>query len=501
MRTWFCTKIIFHVLAGLLALWVIPAVADEHSDPDPPPHAVLNEQVIRVPGSDAPPPVTLQVTLMHPDGPGPFPLAIMNHGATGASFGHRGGRYRLTNAAFYFLSRGYAVALPMMRGFSTSGGDLYHAGCELAPVALDYARDIQAVIRYLGNDPRFDTRRVIVAGQSLGGWNTLGVGALNLPNVVGLVNFNGGLEVSDCKSDENALISGAGTLGAATKIPSIWFYGDNDTLFPVSVWRAMYDRYRHSGGHAQLVDVGTVMENSHNFLAYPEVLPLWTAPLDRFLASLGMPSTDVNPGDLPVPFPAATGFAAVTDVAAVPNLNDKGRDAYRAFLQEPSPRVFALTGAGGYASTQGGYDPIGRLGDLCRSKAMRCVIYAADDRVVWKPLPSGPQERSFSLTLKADQPTLVNFAVRLNQDCSKKTLANVRLVQPPAHGQVVIVERTDNPHFPDNSPMAVCNKMSVPGIAVSYAPTPHYTGDDVFTFAEDVPNSPDRVFKIAVTVK
>jgi len=117
-------------------------------EPQPPLHASLNEQVMRIP-VEAQPGVTLETTLMHPDGAGPFPLAIINHGASGASFGNRGKRYHLTNAAFYFLSRGYAVAMPMMRGFSTSSGELYQFGCDFAATGIAYARDIRAVIEYL----------------------------------------------------------------------------------------------------------------------------------------------------------------------------------------------------------------------------------------------------------------------------------------------------------------------------------------------------------------
>ena len=334
---------------------------------------------------EGPPAVTLQVTIMHPDGVGPFPLVIMNHGAASISKDHRGGRYHRTNAAFYFLSRGYAVALPMMRGFSASGGEIYHFGCDIAGTGIAYARDIRSVIRYLGNDPRFDTSRVIVAGQSMGGWNALAVGALNVPNVKGLIDFNGGIRESDCDAGDRSLVEGAAKFGAMTKVPSIWFYGDNDPFFPTPVWRAMYDAYTRSGGHADLVDVGVVMRSSHNFLAYPEVLPLWTAKIDAFLAGIGMPHTEVNPGDLPLTFPPATGFAAVTDVAAIPYLSDNGRDLYRAFLDLPFPRAFVISATGKAVSMSDGFDPLGRALAACQRGGVRCGAYAVDDRVVWKP--------------------------------------------------------------------------------------------------------------------
>jgi dienelactone hydrolase len=389
--------------------------ADETPGPAPPMHAALNEAVIRIPGG-APPAVTLETTVMHPDGAGPFPLAIINHGASGASFGNRGRRYHLTTAAFYFLSRGYAVAMPMMRGFSTSGGELYQFGCDFAATGMAYAKDIRAVIEYLGHDARFDTRRVIVAGHSMGGWNTLAVGALDVPNVAGLVNFAGGLRESDCKTGDLALADSTAAFGARSKAPSIWFYGDNDALFPVPVWRAMYDRYTGSGGRAELVDVGVVMKNAHSFLIYPEVQPLWTSRLDMFLAGLGMPHADVNPGDMPLPFPPATQFADVTDVAAIPYISSRARALYGQFLQAPFPRVFMITAGGGATSADGGFDPLGRAMNACHHVGAQCGVYAGDDRVVWKPFATVPEQRLVHLATKPSQAATVGFSYPLDPD-------------------------------------------------------------------------------------
>jgi dienelactone hydrolase len=489
------------LLAFILAVALAaPCVADEAADPDAPPNASLNEQMIRIPVEE-PPAVTLQVTIMHPDGNGPFPLAIMNHGAAEVSMGHRGERYHRTNAAFYFLSRGYAVALPMMRGFSTSGGEIYHFGCDLAATGSAYAKDIRAVIRYLRNDPRFDTRRVIVAGQSMGGWNTLALGALNVPDVKGLINFNGGVRESDCDAGDTSLVEGTAKFGAATKIPSIWFYGDNDPLFPVPVWRAMYDSYTRSGGHAEVVDVGVVMRSSHNFLAYPEVLPLWTSRIDAFLAGIGMPSAEVNPGDLPVPFPPATPFAAVTDVAAVPYVSDKGRDLYRTFLDLPFPRAFVISAAGGAASMSDGFDPLGRALAACQGGGVRCGVYAVDDRVVWKPFPTGAQERAYNVTVKADRTTTIDFAWRLNPDCSPKAFAKFVILQPPAHGRVDIGPKDDFPKFPASSPFAACDRTPAQGVAVTYTPAKGFSGEDVFSFGEDGVAGPTTTRKISLTIK
>jgi dienelactone hydrolase len=487
-------------LLAALALLLFSNVATATADsPDlKVPNAPLNEQVLRIPGED-PPAVTLQVTTFRPDGDGPFPLAVLNHGATAVSAGHRGDRYRLTYTAFYFLSRGYAVALPMMRGFASSGGELYSYGCDLGATATANARDIRAVIRTLSTDPHIDARRIVVSGQSFGGWNTLALGTLNIPNVKGLINFNGGIRSSACKTGDASLIEAAGGFGAHTKLPSLWFYGDNDELFPVPVWHAMYDRYSAGGGHAQLVDVGVFMTNSHEFLNYIESMPIWVPRVDRFLDQIGMPSAMVDRRYMPLLFPPPTQFAAVTDVPAVPYLSDTGRDLYRKFLGAPFPRVFVINEAGGVASMNGGFDPLGRAIASCQSSTARCGPYAIDDQVVWKPFVGEPPERAYNVAVKPDQTTTIDFASRLNPDCSVKALANFRLIQQPAHGRVDIGPKDDLPKFAATSPFAICNKTPVRGVAVTYTPAKGFSGQDVFSFVDEGAKTP--ALKISVTVK
>ena len=66
---------------------------DDTDNPLLMPPAPLNEKVLSLPG-DPQRPVTLQVTLFTPPGSGPFPLAVVNHGATGVNVHNRGTRYR-----------------------------------------------------------------------------------------------------------------------------------------------------------------------------------------------------------------------------------------------------------------------------------------------------------------------------------------------------------------------------------------------------------------------
>ena len=351
------------------------------------PTASMNERVLTIPG-DSQSPAMLQVTVLTPDGPGPFPLAVMNHGAGGAR-PDQAPRYRFSFSSYYFLSRGYAVVLPMMRGFAGSAGKQDLNGCNQEAVGLANAKDIAAVVDFMAAQPFIDINRAVLAGQSFGGWNTLAFGALHHPKIRGLINFSGGAEISNCTQTQAALAAGAGHYGAWSAVPSIWFYGDNDSRFAPSVWHAMYEGYVAAGGAAELVAYGTFMEDSHNLLGFPEGLTIWAPRVDAFLSKLGLPATITHPEYLPAEFPPPSTYAAVDDVGAVPYVEEGGRNTYRKFLSDPMPKVFVVSPGGLVASFNGGFDPLGRAMAACAKAGQKCRVYAVDDHVTWtRPTPA-----------------------------------------------------------------------------------------------------------------
>lgn len=364
--------------------------ASEDADAIKMPPASMNEQVLDVPG-DSGRPVVLQLTVLKPNGPGPFPLVVMNHGSDGNKKPRDNPRYHLSFSAYYFLSRGYAVAMPMMRGFAGSGGQFEHHGCDFISTGLNNARDIRAVIQYMSAQPYIDGQHIVVAGQSFGGFNTLALGTLGVPNVKGLINFAGGLKESDCATSGQSMAAAAAYDGEHTHIPSIWFYGSNDKVFSEPTWRTEYARYTAAGGVAQLVAYGNFMEDSHNLLGFPEGLAIWAAKVDAFLAGVGLPGQLVHPEYLPVPPPAPTHYATLEDVGAVPYLNDRSRKSYQQFLTRLPPRVFLIAGDGTTLATNGGFDPLGRGLAECRKIGRNCRPYAVDNDVVWvKPVQAPP---------------------------------------------------------------------------------------------------------------
>ena len=475
----------------------MPALAQDARLPTAP----LREEALQLPG-DPLRPVTLETTLFLPPGPGPFPLAVMNHGATNISSSNRGERYRFTAAAYYFLSRGYAVALPMMRGFSRSGGVLTRAGCDLASVARLNGRDLRGAIeRLVATRREIDGTRIVVAGQSFGGWNTLGLGTAPPAGTRALVVINGVIRSSDCKDQDPALIAAAGQLGREAKVPALLFYGDNDSLISVPTWRGIVDSYKRAGGSAELVAFGRYGEDSHQMLSDPASIAFWGAKADAFLARAGLPAAPVHPAYLPHAVPAPSHFAALSDASAVPYLSAEGRAAYARFLSFAKPRAFAIAPDGAASAQAGGYDPAGRAMRECAARNVGCALYAFNDQVVWTaPKPGDIAVRVVDRTVRRDTATPLGAFYALKPDCSSRGLPRVLVTQQPAHGIATVEAREELARYPPASPFAACNGRSVAAMGLAYTPSPGFSGTDTLTIDYTPLGGTRQLIKLELTV-
>jgi dienelactone hydrolase len=270
------------VAAGLLLVAVMPAAAQALN-------ASLNEQVVMVPKKSGLFPIDLETTIYKPDGDGPFPIVVINHGK---AFGDPKfqARSRPGSAARYFMSRGYVVVVPMRRGFSKSTGSYIGGGCNIESNGVAQAEDVTDVLEYVTAQPYADRNQILVAGQSHGGWTTLAFGSLKYPGVKGLVNFAGGLRQDACAGWESALARAASNYGEATRVPSLWFYGDNDSYFSVSTYSDMFKRYTGSGGPARLVAFGVFGSDAHSMFGSQDGLRIWQPEMTAFLKEIGLPS-------------------------------------------------------------------------------------------------------------------------------------------------------------------------------------------------------------------
>ena len=351
--------------------------------------SALNESVqsIRRPGLFG---IALETTIYKPDGDGPFPLVVINHGKASGDTRFQS-RYRPAQAARYFLQRGYAVVVPMRQGFSKSGGSYIGGGCNVQSNGRVQAEDVKAVLDHLATQPWADQDRVLVVGQSHGGWTTLAFGPQNYPGVKGLVNFAGGLRQQDCPNWKEALAGGAASYARETRLPSLWFYGDNDSYFDPETFRAMHDQYTAAGGKAKLVAFGKFGSDSHSLFGSRTGTAIWQPELTSFLASIGMPH-EVLPAFArsgvrsSAPVPPPSGFAALDDEAGVPHVRTTGRAGYKTYLGKLAPRAFAVAPNGAWGWADGGDDPLQRALASCnRSGQGECRLYSVDDQVVWEP--------------------------------------------------------------------------------------------------------------------
>ncbi|WP_257827987.1 alpha/beta hydrolase family protein [Burkholderia glumae] len=135
----------------------------------------------------------LAVTQFMPDGDGPFPILILNHGRS-ATDRSTPPRFRYTRQAAFFVERGFAVFEPTRIGYGRFGTQFdpeYSGKCsqkDYQPM-IDAARiEERAVLDYARRQPRVDPHRIVMVGQSVGGFVTTGVAADNPDGLVAAVN-------------------------------------------------------------------------------------------------------------------------------------------------------------------------------------------------------------------------------------------------------------------------------------------------------------------------
>lgn len=331
---------------------------------------------------------SLQTTIFKPNGRGPFPLLIINHGKEPGepSLQPRDRFFHMANA---FVRRGYAVMVPMRQGFAESTGRYADHGCNMTANGYAHAEDILAALHYARRQDWIDAGRIVVAGQSYGGLATIALGTRQLAGVRGLVNIAGGLRDDGQGCDWRAeLVRAFGAYGENNKIPSLWMYGANDSLFGPELVARMHTAFVGAGGKARMYDFGTFKRDSHGMIASRDGEKVWWQETERFLREIGMP-TEETVAVQGAPTLPRSDYARVDDSEAVPFLNEQGRAAYRDYLGKMTPRAFAVSPSGAWCWAEEGEDPDKRALETCARKSNQpCSLYSVDDYVVWRGKPA-----------------------------------------------------------------------------------------------------------------
>jgi dienelactone hydrolase len=283
--------------AILVALFVLALgaalVSSAYAQP-----SLSNEEAVRIPvmvrtlfGTKQ---LMLEGTTYRPDGDGPFPLAVLNHGSPRTAADRRNRtRERYPQQSAWFLARGFAVMVPMRRGYAGSEGDWAEGGgpCDRSNWYLasrESAKDIRAAVEFMQARPFIDRSRALLVGQSAGGFGVLALAAEGVEGLKGVVNFAGGRgspQAGKNCSPENVIYS-MGQFGRTTKVPTLWIYNENDSYFSVPMIQEMHAAFRKRGGDAELVLLPPFGTDGH--LLFSRGVKLWSPLVESFLDRLGL---------------------------------------------------------------------------------------------------------------------------------------------------------------------------------------------------------------------
>ena len=347
----------------------------------------LNERIVLIPAGKTGK-AMMETTVFRPNGPGPYPLLIINHGKDAGDPG-RQTRDRFIYMATAFVKRGYVVMVPMRQGFANSTGRYTDFGCDMTANGYAQANDVRDAVNFARTLDWIDADRIVVAGQSYGGLATMALGTGDLPGVRGLINFAGGLRDDANLCDWRAeLVRAFGTYGAANKLPSLWMYGANDSLFGPELATRMHAAFVRTGGQARLVEYGKFKRDAHGMIASRDGEKVWWRDTERFLKQIGMPTEELYTVTAQPQMPKSD-FARLDDVDAVPFLTENGRKGYREYLARMTPRAFAVAPNGAWCWAEEGEDPDARALATCEKKGGQpCKLYSIDDNIVWRDVPA-----------------------------------------------------------------------------------------------------------------
>ncbi|MES2932519.1 MAG: CocE/NonD family hydrolase [Pseudomonadota bacterium] len=254
--------------------------------------ASLQEKVWMIATGNGTNRINLETTIFTPPTKGPYPLVILNHGKD-AGNPHSQRRDRFLVISREFIKRGYAVIIPMRKGFSKSSGHYVETKCDMTSNGQMQAEDLVGTLEYLRGQDWADMNRIVIAGQSYGGLTAMAFGTRRFPGVKGLINFSGGLRMRDgCKWQES-LVHAFSNYGAKTLVPSLWFYGQNDSHFNPQLATELHNAYVGAGGQAKLISYGNFKNDAHAMVGSSDGVSIWWPETEIFLNGIGLPTTQI----------------------------------------------------------------------------------------------------------------------------------------------------------------------------------------------------------------
>jgi dienelactone hydrolase len=241
--------------------------------------------------------------VVRPVGNGPFPLVVMNHGVSlGAKARSFFPLVEFRDAAVWFARQGYMVVAPVGPGYGGGGFDVPERGifgpffshvgpCDkpnFRGAGLAVATIDSWIIDYMNARKVVQPEKVIVVGQSAGGWGAIALSSQNPASVRAIIIFAagrgghlGGKPNNNCAPDK--LVEATGEFGKTSRIPMLWLYSENDTYFGPPLVERMHDAFTAAGGDAEFHMLPPVGNEGHFLIQNIDVKPPWTLLITDFL--------------------------------------------------------------------------------------------------------------------------------------------------------------------------------------------------------------------------
>jgi dienelactone hydrolase len=144
-----------------------------------------------------------------------------------------------------------------------------------------------------------DRKKMMLAGQSAGGYSAMYLASTNPEGVIGAINFSGG------RTDMNAfgagflnrtMVQGFAEFGRSTRIPTLWIFAENDSRYSANTIRASHEAFVAAGGKAQLFLNTAIAGDGHFIYQRPE---LWRGALRSYLEEIGVVQRSPTQKDQP----------------------------------------------------------------------------------------------------------------------------------------------------------------------------------------------------------
>jgi dienelactone hydrolase len=294
MRFWLSLVLI--VMTGLAAK------AQQGAGPIGTPEGPWREQFHWVPMTDAAGVFhLLYARVCRPVGEAPAHVVVVAHG-TPPLADTRPGMVPVacdSEAARWFLERGFVVVAAMRRGYGATGGPYDEAAgpCDnpdFARSGLESARDVAATVDYATALPFARHDGAAVVGQSAGGWAAIAYNTTAHPRVAALINMAGGRgghhqnrPNENCRPD--LLAAAAGVLARDASTPMLWVYTQNDSFFSPAIAASLYAAYSGAGGRAEFDPLPAFGSDGHRLFFGSGGSAIWGPLVARYLAARGLP--------------------------------------------------------------------------------------------------------------------------------------------------------------------------------------------------------------------